>query len=105
MIFWFKDVLMMPSLIGPPDLDIDKSAWRIPEIYPGLPAQGNTSQLDPILDQSPFPHLYRTFCKDLKLQPGRRDSLQIPSVAKEWKDLCDRFGKPNFRAKERPFHR
>jgi len=41
------------------------------------------AQPDPIVDQSPFPHLYRTSCKDLKLQSGRRDSLQIPSVAKE----------------------
>ena len=31
----------------PPELDIDESARRIPEFYPGLPAQGNTSQSRP----------------------------------------------------------
>jgi hypothetical protein len=95
-----KRVLMTPKPIRASDLIIHESMRRFPNIYSGLPPQGNAVKPDPIVDQSTFSHLDRIFCKNLESQKRRRNNLQIVGIAKEVENLFQWFWKPNFRIKE-----
>ena len=81
---------VMPEGVGPGELHVDEPVGRLPLLDPGAPAHGNAVETEPVLDQRSSPDLDRSRVRDPKVQPRRRDRLEVGGVGEQREGLRER---------------
>jgi len=79
----FERVQMLPKFVGPPELHIFKRNRRVPLSDLCLPPQGNSVDLNAIINQSTHPHLNGRRSEDPKVDPRRGDFLEVQRIGEE----------------------
>lgn len=94
LIEWFKRMRVVPPAIGPLHLPVREAVARFPHIDRGLPPHRNPPDAQFIVDKRPRLEGGRTLADYLKVQPGRRQLLEIFFVPKKSEDLVYGVGEP-----------
>jgi hypothetical protein len=99
-----EGVGVVPQIVGPGKLLIDELMRRIPDDNLGSPANGDAVNLDAVIDEKAGAHDNGRGCEDFKLQPRRREFLQIACLAEEGKNFVARAREPELGVEEKFFH-
>src|SRR5689334_3659097 len=81
---------MMPEAVWAGDLVIDEAVRRLPLGDLRCPAQRDHTPAQRVLDQCSLPNLTFGDTHNSKVQPRRRDRLQVMSDREESEDFVDR---------------
>ncbi len=99
-----EGVGVVPQVVGPGKLLIDELMRRFPDDDLGSPADGDAVNLDAVIDEQAGTHDDGRGCQDFKLQPGRREFLEIARLAEEGKNFVARAWQPKLSVEEEFFH-
>ena len=85
-----KGVFMNPLKVGAANLLIHKTIRRLPEIDPGAPTQRQAVYAQAVVNERPLAHLNRRLGNNPKIQPRRREGVEVCSVGEERKQFIRR---------------
>ena len=89
----FKKIVgVHPLLIWTPDLNVNKSAWGIPEADQGRPIEGGPIESETIVNTGSLPHLDGRRREDSKAKLWGCDPLEVQSIGKESENPRNRQG-------------
>src|SRR5262249_36957391 len=80
---------VVPETIWPAELHVDKSATCGPFLDPCQPRDPNDAPADRVFDQRADFHPDRCGSDDAKVQPRRREQIQVVGVSEELKYVCN----------------
>jgi len=80
-------VLVNPSAVGTADLFVHKETGGIPGRDATPPMQGNPPESESVVNFCACLDGNRCRIDDLKVQPGRREQIQVPCVREKGKNL------------------
>jgi hypothetical protein len=97
-------VTVAPEAVGPVDLAVHEGAARLPVLDARAPTQGDSMQLQPVVDYGARSHLDRLWGDHLEAEPMRGDPLQVPGLGEEREHLLEVSVQPLLTLKVMHFH-
>ena len=102
---FFKQMLVAPEPVRPPDLAIHESTARLPDFDLRSPPQGNPPSGDSIVDESARRHGDRLLGENFESKPRRSQFLEVPGLGEKAEDLVNRNRQDDLVIVEKCLHR